>query len=193
MHRHRRGLLQTTALSHGFTLKGRRFFSGTGYLNEIHSHNWTSPTSRSSTRCSSAASLPRTACSCWVAPTDYFLELGAELGNGNAFPGTHRNSNAFASDALFVHLGNDIGDSTSWRLGVSWLDQRATDRTYDDVDEFDSSVTNALPGPRETWIADATLKWAPHGNPTQHQFKLQAAHAPHRGWRARLRYAPART
>ena len=58
-------------------------------------------------------------------------------------------------------------------MGVSWLDQRATDRAYDDVDEFDEPVTNAFTGTSKTWIADATLKWAPHGDPTQHQLKLQ--------------------
>src|SRR5256886_13036737 len=31
---------KTLALGHGLTLKGGRFFSATGYLNEIHSHNW---------------------------------------------------------------------------------------------------------------------------------------------------------
>src|SRR5262249_48525392 len=31
---------KTLALNHGLTLKAGRFFSGTGYLNEIHSHNW---------------------------------------------------------------------------------------------------------------------------------------------------------
>ena len=31
---------QTLGLSHGLTLKGGRFFSGIGYLNEIHQHAW---------------------------------------------------------------------------------------------------------------------------------------------------------
>ncbi|HYL71191.1 MAG TPA: hypothetical protein VEY89_07820, partial [Candidatus Dormibacteraeota bacterium] len=28
-------------------------------------------------------------------------------------------------------------------------------------------------GTSRTWIIDGTLKWAPHGDPTHHQFKLQ--------------------
>ena len=31
---------RTLALPEGFTAKGGRFFSGFGYLNEVHSHAW---------------------------------------------------------------------------------------------------------------------------------------------------------
>jgi hypothetical protein len=165
---------KTIALSHGFTVKGGRFFSGTGYLNEIHSHNWDFADQPLVYQVFFAGQLAQDGAQLrWVAPTDYFLEFGAELGSGRAFPGTQRNSNALASDALFAHIGNDIGDSTSWRLGVSWLDQRATDRPYGDVDEFGNPVTNAFTGTSKTWIADATLKWAPHGDPTHQQLKVQ--------------------
>ncbi len=165
---------KTIALSHGFTVKGGRFFSGTGYLNEIHSHNWDFADQPLVYQVFFGGQLAQDGLQVrWVAPTDYFLEFGAEVGSGRAFPGTQRNSNALASDAVFAHVGNDIGDSTSWRLGVSWLDQRATDRPYDDVDEFGDPVTNAFTGTSKTWIADATLKWAPHGDPTHHQLKLQ--------------------
>lgn len=165
---------KTIALSSGFTVKGGRFFSGTGYLNEIHSHNWDFADQPLVYQVFFGGQLAQDGAQLrWVAPTDYFLELGAEAGSGRAFPATQRNSNALASDALFVHLGNDIGDSTSWRVGISWLDQRATDRAYSDVDEFGNPVTDAFTGTSKTWIADATLKWAPHGDPTQHQLKLQ--------------------
>ncbi|MBS0579541.1 MAG: TonB-dependent receptor [Proteobacteria bacterium] len=165
---------KTIALSHGFTVKGGRFFSGTGYLNEIHSHNWDFADQPLVYQVFFGGQLAQDGMQVrWVAPTDYFLEFGGELGSGRSFPATQRNSNALASDALFVHVGNDIGDSTSWRLGVSWLDQRATDRAYADVDEFGAPVTNAFTGTSRTWIVDGTLKWAPHGDPTQHQLKLQ--------------------
>ena len=109
----------------------------------------------------------------WLAPSEYFLELGAEAGSGRSFPGTQRNANSLASDALFAHLGGDIGDSTSWRTGVSWLDARSTGRAYQDVDQFGAPITNAFTGTSRTWVVDGTLKWAPHGDPTHHQFKLQ--------------------
>jgi outer membrane receptor protein involved in Fe transport len=34
-------------------------------------------------------------------------------------------------------------------------------------------VQNAFSGNSHTWIIDGTLKWSPHGNPTQHALKLQ--------------------
>jgi len=165
---------KTLALNHGFTIKGGRFFSATGYLNEIHSHNWDFADQPLVYQVFLGGQLAQDGAQIrWLAPTDYFIELGAEAGSGRSFPGTQRNSNSLASDALFAHLGGDVGDSTSWRLGVSWLDVRSTDRTYGDADQFGTAVTNAFTGTSRTWIADGTLKWAPHGDPTHHQFKLQ--------------------
>ncbi len=165
---------KTIALNNGLTIKGGRFFSATGYLNEIHSHNWDFADQPLVYQVFLGGQLAQDGAQIrWVAPTDYFIELGAEAGSGRSFPGTQRNSNSLASDALFAHLGGDVGDSTSWRLGVSWLDARSTDRAYDDVDQLGTPVTNAFTGTSRTWLADGTLKWAPHGDPTYHQFKLQ--------------------
>src|SRR5882762_44025 len=138
---------KTLALNNGFTIKGGRFFSGTGYLNEIHSHNWDFVDQPLVYQVFLGGQLAQDGAQIrWLAPTDYFIELGAEAGSGRSFPGTQRNSNSLASDALFVHLGGDVGDSTSWRLGVSWLDVRSTDRTYDDVDQFGAAVMDAFTG-----------------------------------------------
>jgi len=165
---------KTIALNNGFTIKGGRFFSGTGYLNEIHSHNWDFVDQPLVYQVFLGGQLAQDGAQIrWLAPTDYFIELGAEAGSGRSFPGTQRNSNSLASDALFVHLGGDVGDSTSWRLGASWLDAQSTRRAYDDVDQSGNALTNAFTGTSRTWIADGTLKWAPHGDPTYHQFKLQ--------------------
>lgn len=165
---------KTLALNNGFTIKGGRFFSGIGYLNEIHSHNWDFVDQPLIYQAFLGGQLGQDGAQLrWLAPTDVFIEFGAEAGSGRGFPGTQRNSNSLASDALFGHLGGDIGDSTSWRVGVSWLDDRAANRPYADVDQLGTPVVNEFSGSSRTWIADATLKWAPHGDPTQHLFKLQ--------------------
>jgi hypothetical protein len=166
---------KTLALNNGFTFKGGRFFSGTGYLNEIHSHNWDFADQPLVYQAFfGGAQLAQDGAQLrWLAPTDYFIEVGAEAGSGRSFPGTQRNSNALSSDALFAHIGGDVGDSTSWRTGVSWLDARSTARSYADFDQFGLPVTDAFSGTSRTWMLDATLKWAPHGDPTYHQFKLQ--------------------
>jgi hypothetical protein len=165
---------KTLALNSGFTLKGGRFFSGIGYVNEVHSHNWDFVDQPLVYQAFLGGQLAQDGVQLrWLAPTDLFLELGAEAGSGRSFPGTQRNTNSLGSDALFAHVGGDVGDSTSWRAGLSWLDARSTDRTYDDVDQFGVPVVNAFSGTSRTWIIDGTLKWAPHGDPTIHQFKLQ--------------------
>jgi len=165
---------KTLALNHGFTLKGGRFFSGTGYLNEVHSHNWDFVDQPLVYQAFFAGQLAQDGVQLrWLAPTDYFIELGAEAGSGRSFPGTQRNSNALGSTALFAHMGGDIGDSTSWRVGVSWLQAHSSDRAYQDTDQSGTPVTDAFSGTTRTWIVDGTLKWAPHGDPTHHQLKLQ--------------------
>jgi hypothetical protein len=165
---------KTLALNNGFTLKGGRFFSGTGYLNEVHSHNWDFVDQPLVYQAFFAGQLAQDGAQLrWLAPTDYFIELGAEAGNGRSFPGTQRDSNALGSTALFGHVGGDVGDSTSWRLGFSWLQAHSSDRTYEDTDQFGTAVTDAFSGTTRTWIVDGTLKWAPHGDPTHHQLKVQ--------------------
>jgi hypothetical protein len=101
------------------------------------------------------------------------MEFGAESGNGQRFPGTRLAGNGLNGVVLLFHLGDDIGDSISWRAGLSWLSQQAEQRDFSDVDAAGDSVTNAFSGDSKTWIADATLKWSPQGNNTQRSLKLQ--------------------
>lgn len=166
---------RTLALRNGFTAKGGRFFSGLGYLNEIHAHAWDFADQPLVYQAFFGGQFTQDGVQVkWLAPTDLFMEFGAEVGNGHAFPGTRRNRNGLNAKTLFAHVGGDIGDSISWRSGLSWNDADADARTYDDMDAFGNAVTNAFTGNSRTWIADATLKWAPHGDSTQRQLKLQA-------------------
>lgn len=165
---------RTLALHDGFTLKGGRFFSGVGYLNEIHAHAWDFIDQPLAYQAFFGGQLKQDGVQLkWIAPTDTFIELGAETGNGQEFPGTRRNRNGLNGNALFAHLGGDVGDSTSWRAGVSWLDHRAENRAFEDTDAAGVPVLDAFTGTARTWIVDATLKWAPHGNVIQNQLKVQ--------------------
>ncbi|HVY80002.1 MAG TPA: hypothetical protein VG994_03395 [Steroidobacteraceae bacterium] len=165
---------RTLALREGFTVKGGRFFSGLGYLNEIHAHAWDFVDQPLVYQAFFGNQLAQDGLQAkWLAPTDTFLELGVEAGNGGAFPGTHRNRNGLNATTLFAHVGGDIGDSTSWRTGVSWLDDKADTRAYDDTDAFGAPVVNAFSGTSRTWGLDAIMKWAPHGDAVNRQLKLQ--------------------
>src|SRR6185369_313223 len=84
------------------------------------------------------------------------LEFGAETGNGNSFPGTHRDRNGLNGATLFAHAGGDVGDYASWRAGVSWLDTHAEDRNA-----FVDPLLDGFTGDSTTWVADAEFKWAP--------------------------------
>ncbi|HZF26802.1 MAG TPA: TonB-dependent receptor [Steroidobacteraceae bacterium] len=166
---------KTIAVPHGFVIKGGRFFSGFGYLNEQHAHAWDFVDQPLVYQAFFGGQLAQNGVQAkWVAPTVLFLEFGAETGNGQEFPGTHRDRNGLNGATLFSHLGGDIGDSTSWRAGVSWVDLHADARTYDDVDQFGLPVVNSFTGKSRTWVGDVTFKWSPHGNPIQHNLKFQA-------------------
>jgi hypothetical protein len=165
---------QTLALSKGFVLKGGRFFSGIGYLNEIHQHAWDFQDAPLPYKAFLGGQLKEDGLQLrWVAPTPLFLEFGAEVSSGDQFPGSDRNKNGFGGGTIFGHLGGDIGPSYAWRAGVSYLKSTALDRPYEDVDSLGGLVTNSFTGDAKLWIVDAILKWAPNGNPTRNNFKLQ--------------------
>lgn len=166
--------VRTLALPDGFVAKGGRFFSGVGYLNENHAHAWDFIDQPLAYQAFFGGQLKQDGLQVkWIAPTVLFMEFGAETGNGDSFPGTHRNRNGTNGNALFAHVGGDVGDSTSWRAGLSWLDHRAEGRPYEDTDAGGDVVLDTFTGKSRTWIVDGTLKWAPHGNATQRQLKLQ--------------------
>jgi hypothetical protein len=166
---------RTLALPAGLTMKGGRFFSGFGYLNEVHAHRWDFVDQPlvyqalfGNQRAQDGVQVK------WLAPTDVFVELGAETGNGDAFPGTREQGNGLNGTTLFAHVGGDLGDEVSWRIGGSWIDLDAEGREYEDTDIAGDPVLNAFTGSSRTWVADAVFKWAPGGNPGRRHLKLQA-------------------
>ena len=165
---------QTLALSRGFTLKGGRFFSGIGYLNEQHQHAWDFQDAPLVYKAFLANQLKQNGLQLkWVAPTDLFMEVGAEASAGDQFPGSDRNKNGIGGSAVFANLGGDIGASTAWRAGVSYLQMSPNGRSYQDVDSTGNATTNAFTGTAKMWGVNGVLKWAPNGNTTYNNFKLQ--------------------
>ncbi|HJV54155.1 MAG TPA: hypothetical protein VJ652_21985 [Noviherbaspirillum sp.] len=160
---------RTRGLSNGLNLKAGRFLSSIGYLNSQHAHTWDFVDAPLAYQAFFGGQYkPDGVQLTWLAPAERFVELGVEAGNGGAFPGNDRNKNGFGSSALFAHVGDDIGDSASWRLGASYLHTGAADRAFEDA-----GVVNAFSGHSNMWIADAIYKWAPNGNATQTNVKLQ--------------------
>lgn len=169
--------IQTRGLSNGLNLKFGRFFSAIGYLNEQHPHTWDFIDAALPYQAFLAGKLGYDGVQArWLAPTPMFLEFGAETGRAGGFPGTDgsRNKNGSLSGSLFARLGDDVGDSHSWRAGLSYFRTRPQDRDYDDVDSTGTTVTNRFSGTSRTLATDFVWKWAPRGNATERSFTLQS-------------------
>ncbi len=168
---------QTLGLGRGFTLKGGRFLSGIGYINEQHPHAWDFADAPLMSKALFGEHYAQDGLQLkWVAPTDLFLAFGAEIGRGAGFPGTDRNKNSAGASALFAHVGGDVGRSHAWRAGLSWLTTRAREREahFEDTDAAGpNEVEGLFTGRSRTVVADFVWKWAPDGNPKQRNLKLQ--------------------
>jgi hypothetical protein len=162
---------RTTSLHNGLTVKGGRFFSGFGYLNEVHAHAWDFVDQPLVYQAMFGGQYRQNGLQLkWLAPTDLFLEFGAETGNGDGYPATRLEKNGFNGATLFAHVGGDIGDYTSWRAGASWLTQKAEDREGGIPDADGFPLFEQFTGDSDTWVVDGVLKWAP--NPRR-QLKVQ--------------------
>lgn len=165
---------RANGLTHGVNVMGGRFLSSVGYLNSQHAHAWDFVDAPLVYEAMLGGQYKNDGVQVkWLAPVERFVELGFELGRGATFPGNERKRNGANAFAAVAHAGDDIGESASWRAGISYLRTSAADRAFDDVDRAGIGVTNAFGGSSRLWIADAILKWAPEGNATQRNLKLQ--------------------
>lgn len=200
--------IQTTSLPGGFTLKGGKFFSGIGYLNENHAHNWDFIDAPLPYRAFLANQLGDAGLQVrWIAPTDFYLEAGAEIMRGDGFPAGGGANKGAGTYAGFVQTGGDLGASSSWLAKVSYLHAKSDNR----------DVNGDIFSGRDTLgIVSLVYKWAPNGNPTVNNlivngeyffgnekgdfnltpvnldrsgFYAQAVYQFRRGWRGGLRYA----
>jgi len=163
-----------TALPHGFTPKIGRFLSSIGYLNDQHQHVWDFYDAPLPYQAFLGGQFRSDGLQLkWVAPTDTFLEFGAEIGDGSRFPGTDRNKNGIGSGAVYAHAGGDVGASHSWRAGLSYLQLRPDDRQYVQTDVAGNPAQLAFSGRSQLAIADLVWKYAPNGNARSTHFKLQ--------------------
>lgn len=160
---------ETLALGEGFTVRGGRFLSGIGYLNPVHAHAWDFADQPLVYRAMLGNQYKDDGVQArWVAPTDVFLELSAEIFRGDNFPAGGAANSGKGTHTVFIHIGGDVGASHAWRLGLSQLDADARNRATGDATTPDlftgSSTLNGV---------DFIWKWAPNGNPKQTNFKFQ--------------------
>src|SRR3954462_885056 len=120
---------QTLVLGRGFTMKGGRFLSSIGYLNQIHQHAWDFQDAPLPYKAFLGGRLDDDAVQVkWIAPTDLLVELGGEAGRGRGFPANDPNRNGAGLWTLYGHVGGDLGESTAWRAGLSYLRASPSER-----------------------------------------------------------------
>lgn len=182
--------IQTLSLPAGLGVRAGRFLAEVGYLNSKHAH----------TDYFADRPLPAQAFLGghyfddgvrlnWVAPTDLYLELGAEAFAGTNFPAA--SGERVGATNLFANLGGDIGSSQSWQTSLSWLQADADpdhcsadahahgheeehEGDHEGEEEHDEEHGHGIDicgfkGDRDLLVAAAVWKWAPGGN-----FKYQS-------------------
>lgn len=166
--------IQSLGLGNGLGFKAGRFLSGIGYMNEQHAHTWDFADAPLAYKAFLANQLRGDGVQLkWLAPTDLFVELGAEAAGGGAFPSTDRNKNGATLGTLFARVGDDAGVSHSWRAGLSAMATSPRNRAWNDVDRSGTTVENRYSGSSRLLIADFVWKWAPNGNARERSFTFQ--------------------
>ncbi len=168
--------VETLALPSGLKMKAGRFLSGVGYLNQQHPHEWDFSDAPLAYKAFFGYRLQNDGVQLrWVAPTELFLELGAEAANGGKFPGAERNANGAGLWTAFAHLGGDIGESSAWQVGLSHVRANPRARGFEDGADHatGAALQHSFSGSSQTWIADFVYKWAPNGNSRERYLKVQ--------------------
>jgi hypothetical protein len=158
----------------GITPKFGRFLSSQGYLNEQHAHAWDFVDAPLAYQAFLGGQYKMDGVQLkWVAPLEQYVELGAEAGASDPFPGSPRSRNGIGSSVLFARTGGDVGDSHSWLAGVSLLQAHAQDRRSNGLDTSGADTQVAFSGTSKVAAADFVWKYAPNGNSRETNFKLQ--------------------
>jgi hypothetical protein len=163
-----------TAAPYGIAPKFGRFLSSIGYLNDQHQHAWDFYDAPLVYQAFLGGQYQNNGLQVkWVAPTDLFVELGAEIGSGESYPGNSRNKNGTGNGNAYVHVGGDVDASSSWRAGLSYLQTAAKGREYSQLDNAGNDAQLDFTGKSKIAIADFVWKWSPNGNAQDRNFKLQ--------------------
>ena len=169
--------IETLGLGHGLTIRGGKFYSWIGYLNSIHDHAHDFADRPLVYDAMLGGHLTDTGVQLrWVAPTPFYLNLGAEVTTGSEFPGGDNDDNNNGL-ALFAKTGGDIGVSASWQLGASYYSSEFDTREAGGHQHGSGTTTadnELLNGEVDITGIDFVYKWAPNGNPKQTNFKFQA-------------------
>lgn len=158
--------IQTLGLGHGLTAKFGRFFSEIGYLNQQHPHIWDFADAPLIYRGIFAEQYNDDGVQLsWLAPTSFYLNIGAEFLKGGHFPSSGEHSRVGAY-TLFAKTGGDFNIENSWQAGLSYWKSN-------DVQQRPLVMGSTFFGKSQIIGANAVWKYAPKGNSKMQNFKLQ--------------------
>ena len=172
---------ETLGLPWGTKIKAGKYWSAVGYLNDKHPHQWDFVDLPLVYQSVFGGQLNQTGAQLnWIAPTDnLLLKLGGEIAQGSTAYGQNFNGNYNQNKprlgTVFAKTGGDVGESHSWQGGVSFV--RSTTGSGSTANQANYTLTNNnqlnFNGSNTIWIADFVYRWAPFGNPTDQNLKLQ--------------------
>ena len=157
----------TTALPAGIEVKAGRFFSELGYLNSHHSHADDFADRPLTNRAFLDGNYGDDGVQISaVLPTPIYSEVGAGAFRGDDFPAGGADGNDIGAWTAYGRIGGDVGDNTSWRLGLSTLQA-------DGISRDGNEDTVNFSGDSSLYIADARAVYAPTGNNAEQEVILQ--------------------
>lgn len=174
--------IETTSLPLGLQARAGRFASQIGQLNQQHMHaddfterpllyraffggHWNDDGLRVNV----------------TLPTSFYWMVGGEAFRGKKLveevEGRVKNPGVAT---LVSKIGGDISRSQSWQLGVSYIKSRRVAAVEEDHDHDEDEEGHDHHGHshgaeftgRNTWMVDATWKWAPGGNNREQQVRV---------------------
>lgn len=164
---------ETLSLGYGFTVRGGRFYSGIGYLNQQHRHAWDFYDAPLIYRGMFGNQyLDDGLRLSVVLPTDLFIELGSEVFAGGKYPAGGEHSGV-GSWTAFANVGGDINVSHSWQSGISYWSADNIEREYGGHDHGGVGEVPSFEGDSQIIGFNAIYKWAPNGNYRDQNLKLQ--------------------
>ncbi len=159
----------TTALPGGVEVKAGRFFSELGYLNSHHGHADDFADRPLSNRAFLDNNYGDDGVQVSaVLPTPIYTEIGTGAFRGADNPAGGAEGGDIGAWTAYGRVGGDVGDKTSWRLGLSTLQADGISRdTGHEGEEVNFSGDSSL------YIADARAVYAPTGNNAEQEVIFQ--------------------
>ncbi|MCM5678146.1 hypothetical protein M8A51_01195 [Schlegelella sp. S2-27] len=173
--------VETTRLPAGLQVRGGRFLSQVGYLNELHSHGDDFVERPLLYRAFLGSHWFDTGLRVnWTAPTELYWRTGFEILAGKQLVSEPERDLRVGAWTLSTKVGGDLGSSHSWQVGLAYLRNRLEPHHEEEEDEDEHAHEHAH-GARYTGgkmvIADGVWKWAPDGNNRERQLRLSAEYA----------------